>query len=152
MTAVDDEPTDEDQPGDAIVRASWLGTAAFGATSALGAVVSALDIVALLVALAMFAAGTVAFFAAYARAVSRSRTEQIGIMSLFFLEGRVAPKPVRRLLMGSFLVEILVAVAVAAARPNTSLAFGILAPVYGLALAGLWGARHGHFPERVRKR
>ncbi|HVF76349.1 MAG TPA: hypothetical protein VM938_15040 [Acidimicrobiales bacterium] len=139
-------------PGEAIVRVSWIGTAAFGVTSALGAAVAALDVVALVVALAMFAAGTVAFFLAFAQAVARSRTEQVGILSLFFLEGRVAPKPVRRLLLGSFLVEIAVAVAVAAVRPNTSLAFGILAPVYGLALAGLWGARHGVFPERVQKR
>ena len=151
MTAV---PGDDDATahGEGIVRASWIGTAAFGSTSALGAVVAALDVVALLVALAMFAAGTVAFFVAYARAIARSRTEQLGILSLFFLEGRVAPKPVRRLLLGSFLVEVAVAVAVAALRPNTSLAFGILAPVYGLALAGLWGARHGTFPERVSKR
>jgi len=139
-------------PGEGIVRASWLGTAALGVTSALGTISSALDIVAFVVALAMFAAGTVAFFLAYAKAISRSRTEKLGIMSVFFLEGRVAPKPVRRLLLGSFLVEVLVAVAVAAIRPNTSLAFGILAPVYGLALAGLWGARHGAFPERVAKR
>lgn len=148
MNDVDD--TDE-AAGDAIVKASWLGTAAFGATSALGAVVAALDVVALLVALAMFVAGTVAFFMAYAKAIARSRTEQVGIMSLFFLEGRVAPKPVRRNLMASFVIEVLVAIAVAAARPNTSLAFGILAPVYGLALAGLWGARHGRFPERTAR-
>lgn len=139
----------DEHRGEGIVTASWAGTAAFGATSALGAVISALDVVALAVALAMFAAGTVAFFVAYARAIARSRSERLGIMSMFFLEGRVAPKPVRRLLIGSFVVEIAVAVAVAAARPNTSLAFGILAPVYGLALAGVWGARHGTFPERV---
>lgn len=151
MTAVHDDDDGAAQ-GEGIVRASWIGTAAFGTTSALGAVVSALDVVALLVALAMFAAGTVAFFLAYARAVARSRTDQVGTMSLFFLEGRVAPTPVRRLLLGSFLVEVLVAGAVAAVRPNTSLAFGILAPVYGLALAGLWGARHGAFPQRVSKR
>lgn len=141
MTAV---PPEDDR----IVTASWLGTAAFGVTSALGAVVSALDVVALLVALLLFTAGTVVFFVAYAKAIARSRTEKLGVMAMFFLEGRVAPKPTRRLLMGSFLTEIAVAVAVAVARPNTSLAFGILVPVYGLSLAGLWGALHGSFPER----
>lgn len=134
---------------DPIVTASWVGTAAFGVTSALGAVVSALDVVALAVALVLFAAGTVAFFVAYATAVGRSRTDKIGVMAMFFLEGRVAPKPTKRLLLTAFAVQVLVAVAVAAARPNTSLAFGILAPVYGLALAGLWGARHGTFPARA---
>jgi hypothetical protein len=139
--------------GERIVRASWLGTALFGATAALAAVVPAsvvpaADVAALLVALALFVAGTVAFFAAYFRAVSRSRTERIGVLALFFLEGQVAPKEVRRLLLGSFGVQVAVAVATAAARPNTSLAFGILVPVYGLALAGLWGARHGTFAAR----
>ncbi|HEX9969387.1 MAG TPA: hypothetical protein VGB03_04545 [Acidimicrobiales bacterium] len=138
-------------PGEGIVKASWLGTAAFGVTSAAGAAVSSLDVLALVVALALFVAGTVAFFAAYAKAVSRSRTDQVGIMSLFFLEGRVAPQPVRRNLRASFVAQIAVAVAVAALRPNTSLAFGVLVPVYGLALAGLWGARHGTFPRREPK-
>jgi hypothetical protein len=152
VTAVDDDdrPHDAD-PGDAIVRASWIGTATFGVVSALGAAVAALDVLALAVSLALFAAGTVAFFAAYARAVSRSRTDQVGIMSLFFLEGQVAPTPVRRNLLLSFGVEVVVAVAVAALRPNTSLAFGVLAPVYGLALCGLWGARHGTFAPREQK-
>lgn len=135
--------------GERIVRASWIGTAVFGVTSGVGAVLSSFDVVALAVALLLFTAGVAAFVAAYAKAVSRSRTEQIGVMSLFFLEGAVASKPVRRLLLGSFLVEVLVAVAVAAARPNTSLAFGILVPVYGLSLAGLWGAHHGTFRPRT---
>jgi hypothetical protein len=42
-----------------------------------------------------------------------------------------------------------VAVATAAARPFSSLAFGILAPMFGLALLALWGAVHGRFPPRV---
>jgi hypothetical protein len=137
--------------GERIVRASWIGTAVFGVTAAVGALVPAADLPALIVSLVLFAAGTVAFFVAYARAVARSRTEQLGVMALFFLEGRVAPRPVRRLLLGSFAVEVLVAAATAAARPNTSLAFGILVPVYGLALAGVWGAYHGTFPARQAK-
>ena len=134
--------------GERIVRASWIGTAALGLTSGIGAALSSCDVVALVVALVLFAAGTVAFGFAYARAVARSRTDKVGIMSLFFLEGAVAPKQVRRLLLGSFVVEVVMAILVAAFRPNTSLAFGVLAPVYGLALAGLWGARHGTFPPR----
>jgi hypothetical protein len=45
-------------------------------------------------------------------------------------------------------VEILVALTTASVRPFTSLAFGVLAPVYGLALAGLWGAQYGTFKPR----
>ncbi|HEX2039080.1 MAG TPA: hypothetical protein VHF47_05015 [Acidimicrobiales bacterium] len=134
--------------GEGIVRASWLGTAAFGVAAVLGAVVPAADLPALVVSLVLFTAGTVAFFVAYARAVVRSRTEHVAVLALFFLERDVAPRRVRRRLLGSFVVQVLVAAATAAGRPNTSLAFGILVPVYGLALAGVWGAYHGAFPRR----
>ncbi|MDQ1437983.1 MAG: hypothetical protein QOK43_1612 [Acidimicrobiaceae bacterium] len=137
-------------PGDGIIRASWLGTGALAVVTLAGAVVPAVDIVALVVAAALFLAGTVLFFAAFVKAVDRSRTEEIGVMNVFFLD-HSAPRSIRRSLLGSFAVEIAVAVAAAAVRPNTSLAFGILAPVYGLALAGLWGARHGAFPARTPK-
>lgn len=141
-------PVNGHRDGAGIVRASWAGTALFGVSAGVAVAVAAADVLALLVAVALFVAGTIVFFMAYGRAVSRSRTERIGVLALFFLEGGVAPKEVRRLLLGSLAVEVAVAVATAAARPNTSLAFGILVPVYGLALAGLWGARHGAFPPR----
>ena len=54
----------------------------------------------------------------------------------------------RRRLLGSFAVEVAVALATAGARPFTSLAFGLLVPVYGLGLAGLWAARYGTFGPR----
>lgn len=131
------------------MRASWIGTTAFGVTAVLAVAVKATDVVALAVALLLFTAGLGAFGAAFVKAVDRSRTDELGVMSLFFLEGGSAPKPIRRLLLGSFAVEVGVAFATAGARPNTSLAFGILAPVYGLALTGLWGARHGAFAPRA---
>lgn len=123
----------------------------FAVTATLASVVRGLGVVALAVALCLFTAGMVAFFVALLRAVDRSRLEEFGVLGLFFLEGGSAPKPVRRLLLASFLVEALVAFATAAVRPNTSLAFGILVPVYGIALVGLWGARYGHFEARVAK-
>lgn len=136
--------------GNSIVAASWIGSVVFAATTALGTAATQLDIAALVVALAMFAAGTVVFFVAFAGAVTRSRTDEIGVMNLFFLD-RSAPRPVRRSLLGSLGVEIVTAVAAAAIRPNTSLAFGTLAPVYALSLMGLYGARHGVFPPRLEK-
>ena len=48
----------------------------------------------------------------------------------------------------SLAVEVVVALGAAIARPYTSLAAGTLVPVYGLALCGLWAARHGTFPPR----
>jgi hypothetical protein len=151
MTDTPKHPEQPEQtPGNGIVLASWLGTVALAATTALGSAVRQTDIAALVVSLAMFVGGIGAFGAAFARAVGRSRTDEIGIMNLFFLD-HSAPAPVRRSLLGSLAVEVLTALAGAALHPNTSLAFGILAPVYGVAMAGLWGARHGVFPSRTDK-
>jgi hypothetical protein len=37
-------------------------------------------------------------------------------------------------------------------QPYTVVAFGVLAPMLGLALMGLWGARFGTFPARADER
>ncbi|MGH9282335.1 MAG: hypothetical protein ACRD0S_05305, partial [Acidimicrobiales bacterium] len=42
-----------------------------------------------------------------------------------------------------------VALVAAGVRPNSSLAFGVLAPLWGQGLAALWAARHGTFPPRT---
>ncbi len=142
-------PTGDVVPGRPIVRASWAGTAVFALTAGLGAVWPHADGVALAVALAMFLVGCLLFGAALVKAAGRSRTEEIAVMALFLLDG-AAPWGVRRSLLGAVAAEVAVAVVTAAVRPNTSLAFGILAPVYGLGLAGLWGSRHGSFHRRER--
>lgn len=136
--------------GDRIVTASWAGTTVLGVTTALATAVKALQPVALATAIALFLVGTGAFFVAFLKAVDRSRTEEIGVMNLFFLD-HSAPKPVKRSLLASLAVQAVVATTAAAIRPNTALAFAVLAPVYGLSLAGLWAARHGSFPERAAK-
>ena len=134
--------------GAGILRASWAGTAVFAVTAAVGvAVEGALAWVAFAVAVALFVAGCIAFVWAYAVAVRRSRTDEIAVAGLYLLSGS-APKEVRRQLLGSLAVEVVVALATAAARPYTIAATGILAPVYGLGLAGLWAARHGTFAPR----
>lgn len=136
-------------PGRRIVQASWAGTLVFLATAGLATALAPADLVALVVALTMFAAGSAAFTVAFAVAVRRSRTEEIVVPSLFFLQGS-APTPVKRLLLGALAAQVVVAFVTAGIRPNTSLAFGILAPMYGLGLIGLWAARHGTFPLRPR--
>ena len=132
--------------GPGLVRASLWGTALFTATAVLAAAVPGANLVALAVALALFAGGAAVFVAALVRAAARSREEELALAGLFFLEG--APAPVRRRLLGSLAVEVVVALVTAGLRPNTSLAFGVLAPLWGQGLAGLWGARHGRFPPR----
>jgi hypothetical protein len=132
---------------DRIIAWSWIGTALLAVT----AVGDALDAVfkwpAFVVAMALFVGGTGVFVAALVIAAGRSRSEEIGMGGLFFLQGS-APRPVQLHLMGSLAAQCAIALGTAAARPYTTLAFGILAPVWGIGLAGLWAARHGTFGAR----
>jgi hypothetical protein len=134
--------------GAGILRASWTGTAAFGVTAVAGAAAQGvLSWLAFAVAVTLFVIGCVVFVWAYAVAVRRSRTDEIAVAGLYLLSGST-PKPVRRQLLSSLAVEVVVAFATAAARPYTIAATGILVPVYGLGMAGLWAARHGTFAPR----
>lgn len=124
---------------------SWATTALFAATAVADrAGVDALETPAAAVALAGFVAGVVVWALAFARAVGRSRYDEIDLVGLFFLQG-TAPRPVQAHLLGSFAVALVVAGATAVDAP-----FGVLEPVLPLALAGWWGARYGEFPERRR--
>jgi hypothetical protein len=141
----------ESPPGAGLINAAWIGTGVFAATAVGAAIVpDILRIPALVVALVLFAVGCVCFLWAYAIAVGRSRTDDIGIGGLFFLAGS-APSEVRRPLLTALVVQVVVAFATASVRTYTTLAFGILAPMFGLGITGLWGARHGTFPRRQLK-
>ena len=134
--------------GPTIVRASTTGTAVFVVTSA-GAVLvgGTLRAVAVAVYLGLFTLGCGAFLWAFFVALERSRTVAIGIGGLFFLAGCAQPG-VRRRMMVLFAVQVVVGVAAASAVPYTAVAASVLVPVYGLGLAGLWGAHHGRFDDR----
>ena len=135
---------------DSIVRASWWGTAVFGATAVAGAAAPhPLAPVALVIAAAMFVVGCVLLLRSLVLAAARSRTESIDVLGLYFLTGDVPPT-VRRHLLGSLVVEAAIGVATAAVRPYTTSAAGVLAPVYALGLCGLWAARFGRFGPRQR--
>jgi hypothetical protein len=138
----------ERPPGERIIRASWIGTIVMALTAIPAAIAPDVFVaVAFVVSMAMFVAGVVVFFWAYAIAVNRSRDDLIGIGGLFFLAGS-APRRVQVLLLGSLATEVVLAFATAGARLFTPLAFGILAPLYGLSMCGLWAAKHGAFPPR----
>jgi hypothetical protein len=137
------------------VTASLAGTAAFAVTATTAAATDATAprAVAAATAIGLFVAGIGLFFWAYAVAVQRSRTDAIGIGGLFFLAGKdTAPASTKRALLGALAAQTAIALATAAARPFTSLAFGVLTPLFGLALTGLWGARHGRFGPRTTPR
>jgi hypothetical protein len=133
--------------GQGVIRASWAGTIAFAVGTVAGVVApDQLKWFGFAVSLALFVAGCAVFVWSFGLAVSRSRTDEIAVANLYLLSG--APSPVRAQLFGSIAVEIIVAFGTAAARPYTIAATAILAPVYGVALCGLWAARYGTFPPR----
>lgn len=135
--------------GEAIVRFDVVATVAFVVVSALAAALpDPLEYVAVPLDLVLFLVGCGAFLWAYAVAVGRSRYESLTMAGVFFPGAEVAPPRVVRRLRLALGVQIVAAVVVAAVRPFTALAFGILVPMLGLGLMALWGARHGRFPPR----
>lgn len=142
-------PTGAPQDGPGIRRASWAGTALFVATAlAADLSPSTFEPIALVVAGGLFAAGCAIFLWAFFVMAGRSRTNRLELAQVWFLAGPPTPSAVRRSLLGAFAVEVVAALVTAGARPYTSLAAGVLVPMYGLALCGLWGALHGAFPSR----
>lgn len=130
-----------------IVRAAWIGTIAFAIVTAAAVAVDPLRPVAAAVGVILFVAGVAVFLVALVRAARRSREDELSLGGVFLLQGS-APPTVRRHLLGSWVVQIVIAFVGAGLRPYTALAFGILAPVYGIGLAGLWGATHGEYGRR----
>lgn len=104
------------------------------------------------VAVAAFVAGCVAFVWSYAIAIGRSRTEELSVVGIYFLADGAGPAAVRRRLLLLLVAQCVIVVVAASIRPFTAVAFGVLAPMLGLGLMGLWGARYGEFPERVDDR
>ena len=138
--------------GRRIVVASWVGTAVLAVTAIAADIAPhPLEVPALVVALALFFGGIVAFMSAYAIAIGRSREDDISLLGVYGLSGST-PVPVKANLFGSLAVEALVAVVTASTRLYSTLSFGILSLLWGLGLAGLWGARYGAFPPRPPER
>lgn len=141
--------------GDVIVWVDVVGTVAFTVTAIYAAAVfsTTAQWVGAITAMSLFAVGVFAFLWSFWNAVQRSRTQQIGVMQMYLLLGEPTPSRVRRVMLVMLGVQITVALATAFARseaedgtPGTSLAVGILVPMFGLGLNGLWCAFHGVFP------
>ncbi len=136
--------------GRSIVVLSWTGTALFGVTAVLATVVfrSPFQQLAFIMAMTLAGLGCVVFVIALLAGAGRSRTHELGIGGWFFLVGS-APRWAQLHLNGSVAAQVLIGLVTASVRPFTTLAFGLLVPVLGLACTGLWGARHGAFGPRV---
>lgn len=143
--------------GRLIVQANVVLTFLFVLTSVVAAVVFSQlwKSLAVITSLVCFSVGVVAFLWGYWSAVQRSREDEIGVAILYFLMDGVAPLPVSRLMNTLLGVQCAVALGTALSRPSTdgkpgsTLAFGILVPMLGLGLSGLWGALHGTFRPRI---
>jgi hypothetical protein len=142
-----------------IVQVDLVGTAVFTVSAVWAALV--FDGFALVqgvaVSLGLFAVGVFVFLWGYWTAVQRSRTEEISVAELYFLVGGPTPRSVKVPMLLVLAVQSIVALATALARPETdgrpgsTLAFGVLVPMFGLGLNGLWVARHGAFGPRRRR-
>lgn len=146
--------------GDAIIRANLALTAVFAVTASYAAAVftTTAQWVGAVTAMVLFAIGVLAFLWSYWNAVQRSRTEEISVTQLYLLMGDAVPKPVRRTMNLTLLVQVAIAVVTTLARPNgpdgnpgSSLAVGFLVPMLGFGLNGMWAAFHGEFAPRARK-
>jgi hypothetical protein len=137
--------------GRTLIMASWAGTAVFAATALPAAAgLDAFEAVSLAVDLVLFVASLpLTLYALGAAAVRAARRgERITVTGLFFLSGS-APRRERTHLLGSLGVTVAVSVGTLAlsAAHGSPQPFGVLVPVYPLAMTSLWGARHGTFPS-----
>ncbi len=96
----------------------------------------------------MFVVGSAMFMVAFVLAAGRSRDEQVTMAGVIWLSGAAPVRTARafRVLLG---LQVVVAVAAASIRPFTAVAFGILAPMYGLGTMALHAARKGDFAPIV---
>jgi hypothetical protein len=135
--------------GSDLYRINVFGTIAFTVAAVVAAIFpDALGIPFAVVSCMLFGAGTIAFLWAYGKAIERSREQDVSVLMIYGMAG-VAPKDVRRKFHLLTFAQSVVAIATASIRPFSPQAFGILAPMLGIGLAGLWAARHGSFDERT---
>lgn len=123
----------------ALVRPDWYGA----------------QVAVAVVSLVLFAVGVGASIWAYAVALDRSRTDEIGVANLYLLTGSTAPPSTKRtcsvLLAAQVVVSFAGAVAGLATLDGTdtnTLAFGVLVPMFGIGVNGVWAARYGSFGPR----
>ena len=152
----------EDVTGHGAVRLNLAGTAVF--LAALGIAVPLrshrfAQYVIGAVSMVLFAAGVVTTLWAYTRALDRSRVEEVGVANLYLLTGSTSPPPVKRVMLGALAVQVIAALigaSVGAAGLDkgdlNALAFGVLVPMFGIGMNGVWAARHGRYGPRVSRR
>jgi hypothetical protein len=151
-------------PGHFFIRVNVVSTVIFAISAGVAAMVfdGISKVQGVAVAMVLFAAGVVAFIWGYWTAVQRSRTHEMSVAELYFLLGAPTPKGVKRVMNGCLIAQCAIALVTALARgstpsagveggssPGSTLAFGVLVPLFGLGLNGLWTATYAEFPRRA---
>ena len=108
-----------------------------------------------IVDLVLFAVGVAAFIWGYFSAVQRSRSDEISVAGLFLLIDGVASQFVMRAMNAALATQVIVGLGGAIIRSSTdgvagsTLAFGVLVPLLGIGLNGLWASKYGAFGKRI---
>ena len=153
---IDDEPAVR---GARVVRLNLVGTAVFLIALTIAIPLRTHRFAQLLiggVSMVLFAIGVATTLWAYTRALDRSRVEEVGVANLYLLTGDTAPKQIRRTMSLALTIQIVAALAgawigVAGLDEGqlNALAFGVLVPMFGIGLNGVWAALHGSYGPRV---
>jgi hypothetical protein len=140
-----------------IIKLNAALTAVFVVITVLAVVVfnSPLRRLVAIVDLVLFAIGVATFIWGYFSAVQRSRSDEISVAGLFLLIDGVASKSVMRVMNSALAIQVTVGLGGAIIRRSTdgvagsTLAFGVLVPLLGLGLNGLWASKYGSFGKRI---
>jgi hypothetical protein len=135
-------------PDDPVVKPAVWGTVAFAVASVIAVVSEGAAPSVAVFDLILFALGLLAFVRTLLSAAQRSRTEELSVAGIWFLSGS-APKDVQWWLLGCLAAQLVISFVAAGLRPYTAVAFGVLVPMFGLGLTGLWAVRSGTFPPRT---
>ena len=148
----------QSRPGERVVQTNLVLTGVFAVTAAYAAAVfdTTAQWVGAATAMTLFAIGVFTFLWSYWLAVQRSRANEIAVSQLYLLLGPAIPGHVKRTMLGLLGMQFVIALATTLARPDgpdgspgSSLAVGVLVPMLGFGLNGLWAARHGEFAVRT---
>jgi len=159
MTSSNTDGTPAAPPGARIVGADLIGTAVFLVTLAVAVPLRSHRFAQYLigaVSMVLFAVGVAATLWAYTRALERSRVDEVGVANLYLLTGSTAPKVVGRTMTAALVVQITAAlggawvgvVGLDEGQLN-ALAFGVLVPMFGVGMNGVWAALHGSYGPRI---
>jgi hypothetical protein len=114
------------------------------------------QVIIIAVSMLLFAVGVATSLWAYTAALERSRVQEVGVANLFMLTGGTAPKPIRRTMSICLAAQVIAALGGATAGvvglehdQLNALAFGVLVPMFGIGVNGLWAARYGTYGPRL---